>query len=63
MNEKSLVDLFDLYDQAFDKVCDDLGISNRPPWQYRWFYRFYQINLMPQYLAMMGKLTSEGRSS
>lgn len=62
MKEKSLVDLFDLYDQAFDKVCDELDIPDRPPWQYRWFYRYYQINLIPQFLAMTGKLLSEEKS-
>lgn len=62
MKEISLVDLFDLYDQAFDEVCDELDISDKPPWQYRWLYRYYQINLIPQFLAMTGKLLSEGKS-
>jgi hypothetical protein len=44
MREQSLVDLFDLYDQAFDAVCSDLNISNTPNWQERWFYRYLLIN-------------------
>lgn len=44
MKEMSLVDLFDLYDQAFDEVCDELGIINIPSWQERWLYRFLLIN-------------------
>ena len=44
MKDTSLVDLFELYDQAFDKVCDELNIKKRPTWQHRWFYRYLLIN-------------------
>ena len=58
MNNMSLVDLFDLYDQAFDEVCDELAIKDRPSWQHRWFYRFYQINLVPQYIILAEKVST-----
>lgn len=59
MNNMSLVDLFDLYDQAFEEVCDDLGVVDRPLWQHRWFYRFYQINFIPYYLDLLNNRRSE----
>ncbi len=44
MEEKSLVDLFKLYDYEFDKVCKDLRVKNTPSWRDRWLYRFMSIN-------------------
>lgn len=61
METKSLVDLFDLYDLSYDRVCDDLGISIRPAWQHRWFYRFYQVSLSPQYVAMCENLVAANK--
>lgn len=48
MKNQSLVDLFDEYDKAFDEVCEELHVLETPTWQQRWFYRYYQINLLPQ---------------
>lgn len=45
----SLVDLFDLYDQAFNEVCDSWNIVNKPSWQVRWFYRYLLINPAVRY--------------
>jgi len=53
MKEQSLVDLFELYDQAFDEVCDELQVVDKPTWQHRWFYRFYQINLVPKLIYIL----------
>ncbi|WP_108508648.1 hypothetical protein [Polynucleobacter acidiphobus] len=44
MKNQSLVNLFDLYDHAFNEVCNDLGIIDIPSWQERWLYRFLLIN-------------------
>lgn len=47
MSYVSLVNLFQEYDRAFDMVCDELLIENRPSWRDRWFYRFLRINPVP----------------
>jgi hypothetical protein len=44
MKEKSLADLYDLYDQAFNDVCNELGIVEVPSWEERWLYRFLLVN-------------------
>lgn len=44
MKVKSLTDLFDLYDLAFNEVCNDLGIVDIPSWEERWLYRFLLVN-------------------
>ena len=48
MKNQSLVDLFDLYDLTFDEICQELNVTDIPTWQQRWFYRYYQVNLLPQ---------------
>ena len=49
MKEQSLVDLFSLYDLAFDEVCSDLKITDIPDWHQRWFYRYLLINPAAKY--------------
>lgn len=49
MKNQSLVDLFDAYDKAFDKVCHELGITKIPDWHERWFYRYLLINPVTRY--------------
>ena len=49
MKEQSLVNLFELYDQAFDEVCSDLKITDIPDWHQRWFYRYLLINPTARY--------------
>lgn len=49
MKNQSLVDLFDTYDNAFDKACYEFGITNIPDWRERWFYRFLLINPVWKY--------------
>ena len=47
MKSQSLIKLFEQYDLAFDTVCDQLHIENRPSWRERWFYRYLCINPVP----------------
>lgn len=44
MKQTSLVDLFELYDQAYDQVCEQMAIKKSPSWKHRWFYRYLLIN-------------------
>lgn len=44
MNEILLSDYFDVYDQAFYAVCDDLGIKKIPSWKQKWLFRYLQIS-------------------
>jgi hypothetical protein len=61
MKEQSLVDLFELYDQAFDQVCNEFGVKHIPTWRHRWMYRFFQINFVPHYIEIIEKLLEEGK--
>lgn len=49
MKSKSLVDYFEIYDQSFDEVCDELGVIEKPDWKDRWFYRYLLINPVIKY--------------
>jgi hypothetical protein len=53
MKDKSLVNLFELYDQAFDNACHELGITNIPDWHERWFYRYMLINPVFKYAPII----------
>ena len=46
MKKLSLVELFEKYDKALDKICDELGVE-KPSWEEKWFYRFLVINPIP----------------
>jgi hypothetical protein len=63
MNAPSLVELFEHYDSAFDQVCDEFKIENKPSWQIRWFHRFYQINPVPRFVAGVNDLVESGQHS
>lgn len=51
MKTQSLINLFKQYDLAFEAVCDQLHIENRPSWREKWFYRYLCINPVPYVLS------------
>jgi len=60
MAKLTLIEKLELYDQTFDRICDELGLV-KPSWEEKWFYRFLKINPAPDlYLYLKNNSNNAG---